>query len=717
MKRFVNLRLGLITALCLALGIVCSYFNLRQRQTNILIFGIIFGLCLLSYITWGIKTKTLIKNLYFSLVFIVAFASGAYLLDRQINNYEDAGFGGVYCEVEGTISDVWETEQGLCLSLDKVEFSGKIKGKSKYGIYAYVSGASFAELDLGERITFSTTLHDRTLFYEDVLSTKYISEKVRYTAFVDYEQVTCLGDDGNLFQKFNKFIRNSLSQGLSGDEFSLAYALLTGHDEFMDLEILTQFRSAGIAHIFAVSGLHIGFLATVLAFVFRKCRLNKWVAFALTLLVLLFYAGVCGFSSSSVRAVVMCAVGLFALNTGKKYDGLTSVGLASIIVLAISPVELFAVGFQLSFGVVLGLMFLSDPLSRLLKFMPKRLANALSAVIASQVVGIPICLSTFGKFSLVAIPFNLIFIPLTGIIYVTTFACALFGGVFSICKVALFLPNYILKGVVWAINLFDLSLFMVGGISYGVWVYLFFSAIIILCGTFNFKRIISISLATVLIVCSVGCILFDGMNLSKQVDVHISGSKNLSAYMVIYDGETTLIVNHFTRYSSVSRIERIMQKYGTQTIDSLVIAQSYGMSDVHNCLTKISRVAKVKKVYYSGEERIDQEVAIKKSFGDVIIENFLDGESLPVNFKCAFVLNGRAVDSTIIDKRILSFSKFGQNPAFKEFRVTADYVIATDYQERIFSYYRAEQNYSFSSNSLYKNAEDNGNIKINLGRI
>jgi hypothetical protein len=95
----------------------------------------------------------------------------------------------------------------------------------------------------------------------------------------------------------------------------------------------------------------------------------------------------------------------------------------------------------------------------------------------------------------------------------------------------------------------------------------------------------------------------------------------------------------------------------------------------------------------------------------------LDGEALPVNFNCSFEINGRLVDATINGKRILSFSKFGQTPEFKQFVASADYIFATDYQERIFSYYQAGEYISFMDNSIYANAENKGNLKLNLGRL
>ena len=178
-----------------------------------------------------------------------------------------------------------------------------------------------------------------------------------------------------MFESINIFIRDTLKVGLDLDEFTVAYALLCGNSDYMETEIIENFRASGVAHIFAVSGLHIGFFAVILNFITDKLRFNKYVKFFFVVSVLLFYSGVCGFTASSIRATIMTAVMLLAGLIGKKYDGLSSVALAGIIVLLYAPIQLFCVGFQLSFGVVLGINILSRPISKLLGFLPQKISS------------------------------------------------------------------------------------------------------------------------------------------------------------------------------------------------------------------------------------------------------------------------------------------------------------------------------------------------------
>ena len=714
MRKFVNLRLPVAVAISLCLGIICVYCRVLQNSATGWIIFSLFALSLLIYLLVGISRKNLIKRLSFILVFLTFFSFGAYNFGNQIDDFEKASLSTVFCHVDGKVTEGWETSSGVCVAIKDVTLSGKVKGNLKYGIYTYVNGCKLGDVDVGDVISFDATLSDRPLFYEDVLSTKYLSDQIKYTTFVDYENVEIKENSPNLFEKFNLFIRQSLRQGLDDDAFSLSYALLTGHDEFVDLDILTRFRSAGIAHVFAVSGLHIGFLATVLAFVFRKLRLNRWVSLVLTTTVLFLYSGVCGFSSSSIRAAIMCTVLLFANNTGFKYDGLSSVGVAAVIVLILRPVELFAVGFQLSFGVVIGLLLLTNPISKLFRFLPEKVARSLGAVISAQLVGIPICLSSFGQFSVVAVLFNLVFIPVVGVIYVVTFACCILGGLFSISTVTLFIPSYVYRAVIWFINVFDYSWVMVGGVALGVSALFYFSAVVVSCGLINLKKSVAIALSCVLFAFTALSITGNTIERAKQTNFYVTGSNSFCASVVTVDGEVTVIVNYASRYCSVSRLNRILAKTSGE-IDNLVVANGYGMADVHLIVTKLNGVADVKNVYYYSKDKAPEENAIRKSFKDITIGNFSDLQPLPVkNFDCKFRQGGYAVQVKVGDTDIISFSKFQDNPKYKGIDEKFDYVVAIDYLESIFDLYSKGESISYMVSEQGIDAQTQGNLVYRL---
>jgi hypothetical protein len=142
---------------------------------------------------------------------------------------------------------------------------GDIKAWLEYKILLYVNGES--DFDIGDRIGFYAKLNDKPLVYSNRVMSEEIANGIKYSASLSANQITLIESDKTIFQEVNTFIRDSLKSGLDENEFSIAYAMLLGNSDYMDSQVLTSYRSAGVAHIFAVSGLHIGFLSVALNFV------------------------------------------------------------------------------------------------------------------------------------------------------------------------------------------------------------------------------------------------------------------------------------------------------------------------------------------------------------------------------------------------------------------------------------------------------------------
>ena len=713
MKKLINFRLALFVGLSLIGGILCAYFvALHNFLAMTAVLGVYLGLGLF-YFLYKYQKEFVSIRLIFIGVFCLFFILGSLLCALQINSFNKADLHNHYYTVEAKVEEVYQTNTGVYAVVSNVKLKGSANEKTNYKIGVYISNATFDKIDIGKEIRFFALLKDRALIYEERLSVYNIQNKVKWTCFIDISEVAVIGNSPNLFQTINVFIRDTLYKGLERKEFSLAYALLTGHDEFIDADILQQFRSAGIAHIFAVSGLHIGFVATILAFVFKKTKTNKWVSFGITCLILLLYSGVCGFSSSSIRATVMCAVMLLSRNFGEKYDGISSISIAGILILLVSPIELFCVGFQLSFTVVLGILILSNPIKRKLKFMPEKLAESIATVLSAQIVSIPICLSAFGQVSLVSVLFNLVFIPVVGVIYVLSFIATIIGGIFSIPSITLFLSNYILKAVIFLIDKLDSSFLLIGGFSLGIFSLFYYGALYFASGQLNLtKKIKTITVLALSLTFVLGSVSLNVVKVT-QANAYFIGDKNFCASVVVYNGESSLFVNDATIYMPTSKLNGIKTRTGINKIDNLVIANSQKTMDIQNILTKVNSVFKVENLYYYGQERKEQELAVNKSFKKVNVENFTDGEKLPIkNFYCAFTINGYGIEYKIKNSLILTLSSFENSPQFTQSSKKYNTVVAVDYLERAFAHFNAKNNISYLSSSTYLDCQDNGTLRV-----
>ena len=717
MKKIINFRPIMFFALCLCLSLLTAYaFYMRK-----IIYGIMTLLFLSSAIAclWifyrgeSVDAKTLLKQKsIFSAVAVILSIIGALSFLFTVSNYDKSDLGDKFYTVTGKVTEVTPSENGCSLILSKVKADGSIKTKSRYKIIVYVYGA--CDIDVGDNLRFKAKLSDRETTYDGKFSAHYVANAIKYTASVPVSDITVLSRNRTAFESINIFIRDTLKVGLDLDEFTVAYALLCGNSDYMETEIIENFRASGVAHIFAVSGLHIGFFAVILNFITDKLRFNKYVKFFFVVSVLLFYSGVCGFTASSIRATIMTAVMLLAGLIGKKYDGLSSVALAGIIVLLYAPIQLFCVGFQLSFGVVLGINILSRPISKLLGFLPQKISSALGVVLSAQIFGIPISLATFGEFSLIAIIANFIFIPFVGVLYIALLVLTVIGGIFSISAITLFPINYVLKLTIILITAFDYRIFMIGGISFGIFAILYYLAFISWSDRLNLTKIART------IVCSISVVVFAlGVTISNLSDNRsckftVIGTENVCATLITEKGQSALVINSVNSYFSTGRISRALTTNGVKEIDALILANSSKGVDVQLILTRLYKLVQINAVYSYGTVDEITLLALEKIFKKTDFYFCLDGAPFyHGEFSIGFALDGYCAVVESDRGKAYLFSEFGYSYAgYSGLTANADLVVATDYLESIYSIYRPRSFVSYRASGNYLDAERKGNCVV-----
>lgn len=155
------------------------------------------------------------------------------------------------------------------------------------------------------------------------------------------------------------------SSGMRPETVQLIAAMVIGDTSTLENETRRAFSSAGLAHVLALSGLHVGviaFMISLVLFPLTVFGLNncKWTV---TIVLLWIYACVTGFSPSVTRAVVMATVFLGARILQRRYSPYNSLSVAAIIILVFDPRALFQPGFQMSFMAVLSILMFSGRLN------------------------------------------------------------------------------------------------------------------------------------------------------------------------------------------------------------------------------------------------------------------------------------------------------------------------------------------------------------------
>lgn len=123
-------------------------------------------------------------------------------------------------------------------------------------------------------------------------------------------------------------------------------------------DVYDEFRKNGTAHILAVSGLHIGFLVSMLKFLSKSRK--TFPVTVLIIVILFFYGELTSWNISTVRSEIVAVMSLIAFHLKRPTDLLSSVSLASMIILVYNPYFLFNQGFQMSFLAMLGITFFKN---------------------------------------------------------------------------------------------------------------------------------------------------------------------------------------------------------------------------------------------------------------------------------------------------------------------------------------------------------------------
>ena len=210
-----------------------------------------------------------------------------------------------------------------------------------------------------------------------------------------------------------------------GQKSFLAEALLTGSRDNLDPLLKEQFRRAGVSHVLALSGMHLGIIALFVFFIVRRFagpRLSILVVNAVNVLYLI----LAGISPSLLRAVIMFALVSLGKLMGAKVNLMRVLVFTFSLSLMIFPGYFFSVSFQLSFlalaGILLFTVPIADSLERILPgFMAAGIACSLSAVIMTA----PVTFYNFGAVYPTGIISSMLISPVVTLYMCLGLACVL----------------------------------------------------------------------------------------------------------------------------------------------------------------------------------------------------------------------------------------------------------------------------------------------------
>lgn len=248
-----------------------------------------------------------------------------------------------------------------------------------------------------------------------------------------------VGGGVGLRQKLKEFAllqEGVLETYLSAGNAAIIKAMLLGNKEELDEETERLYQDNGIAHILAISGLHISLLGMTVYRMLRRLPLPTWLPLVLSEIFLLLYGSMVGFPISSIRAIGMFTIFLISKLLKRSYDMLTALACMAIFQLLQHPGYLFDCGFQLSYGAILGIGILLPAFERINESVSYPwLRKGISFLLPSTAVTLvtaPILIYHYHELSFFSILLNVFVLPFVGIL--------LMSGIFLLILAQFFVP-------------------------------------------------------------------------------------------------------------------------------------------------------------------------------------------------------------------------------------------------------------------------------------
>ncbi len=226
----------------------------------------------------------------------------------------------------------------------------------------------------------------------------------------------------------------------TGTDAGVYISLVLGDKALLDAGIKELYQVNGMAHILAISGLHVSILGMGLYKFLRKCLFPFLPAFVVSFGFIISYGLMTGNSISTIRAIVMFLISIFAAVIGKSYDMASAMGIAAIALILIYPKIIYNTGFWLSFLAVTGIMIIKPALdigfgnerakhndSKKVKLLKMCLDGFLSSL-AVNIATIPVLLYSYFELPIYSVFLNMLIIPLMSFLMVSV----VLGGVLGL---------------------------------------------------------------------------------------------------------------------------------------------------------------------------------------------------------------------------------------------------------------------------------------------
>lgn len=403
--------------------------------------------------------------------------------------------------VQGTIKSMEEGSGGynIVIEVNETEikqsycgFQGSIKDKYRIIVFGYVG---YVRAGAGVTAEGTLTLSPKPSNPGGFDFLTYYNSK-GITFIFDAENMVFDSGSHNysyaLVSAVKKWGIRQLSKICNKKTASIYEGIIFGNRKAVDAESRRLYQVSGIAHILAVSGLHISVASGLIYLVLRGLHAPLWLSALLSVLGAVFYGAMAGFGMASVRAVIMLVVAILGERLGKSYDMLTGLGIAVLLMLIYNPMSIRDQSFILSVcavsGVCLGIKILRLMMRRkkIKKYfkrhrLVKLLAEGLITFLCVNIVTFPIIAYMYFEIPIYSFLLNLFVVPLMTVVVYAGFIGIIFSAVSVFAGRLVIAPGgLVLNMFEWLAKIFsELPFSVINTGKPGIWFIIFYYLILI----------------------------------------------------------------------------------------------------------------------------------------------------------------------------------------------------------------------------------------------
>lgn len=338
-----------------------------------------------------------------SLAFLAGFIIGSYRVNPEpISKSHFASLTGATVTLQGKIIEDPVISPGqvkLRLSSLKLAENSVEKSEVRLAGVAYVQLSSpRVDLERSDEVTITGVVGSS---FGVFVATFYRPELVAVTRSAT----------GDIFARLKNWFAERVRDFIASPAVDLGLGYLVGLKSGLSDSFSDALSAVGMTHVVVASGAHLGILINAAKRIFGK--LSKFSGLLFSLLLVLGFVLVVGFTPSMTRAALVTSLSLLVCYVGRKFTPLRLLGLVAALTLLFVPTNFQNLGWQLSFASFFGIMILAPRLRKLLyggKKLPW-LAGMLITSVATSLTCAPILIYNFGSLSFLSLAANLIILP------------------------------------------------------------------------------------------------------------------------------------------------------------------------------------------------------------------------------------------------------------------------------------------------------------------